>query len=97
VDRTSAIKRVTQNIPTIITQEHNEALITPITQEEVDQAIQELPTGKAPGRDGFTIYFFHSYWPMLREEVWQLAEESHSSGKVLPTLNATFLTLIPKE
>jgi hypothetical protein len=34
---------------------------------------------------------------MLREEVWQLVEESRSSGKVLPTLNATFLTLIPKE
>jgi hypothetical protein len=34
---------------------------------------------------------------MLREEVWQLVEESRSSGKFLPTLNATFLTLIPKE
>jgi hypothetical protein len=34
---------------------------------------------------------------MLREEVWQLVEESCSLGKVLPTLNATFLTLIPKE
>jgi len=34
---------------------------------------------------------------MLREEVWKLVEESCSSGKVLPTLNATFLTLIPKE
>jgi hypothetical protein len=34
---------------------------------------------------------------MLREEVWQLVEESHSYGKVLQALNATFLTLIPKE
>jgi DNA repair ATPase RecN len=30
VDRTSAIEWVTQNIPTIITQEQNEALMTPI-------------------------------------------------------------------
>jgi hypothetical protein len=97
VDRTSAIEWVTQNIPTIITQEQNEALMTPITQAEVDQAIQELPIGKAPGPDGFTTDFFHSCWPMLREEVWQLVEESRSSGKVLPALNATFLTLIPKE
>jgi hypothetical protein len=69
----------------------------PIMQEKVDQAIQELPIGKAPGLDGFTTNFFHSYWPMLREEVWQLVEEYHSSGKFLLALNATFLTLIPKE
>jgi len=69
----------------------------PITQEEVDQAVQDLPKGKAPGPDGFTTYFFHFCWPMLREEVWQLVEESCSSSKFLPTLNATFLTLIPKE
>jgi hypothetical protein len=31
VDHTSAIERVTQNIPTLITQEQNEALMTPIT------------------------------------------------------------------
>jgi hypothetical protein len=34
---------------------------------------------------------------MLREVVWQLVEESRNSGKVISTLNATFLTLIPKE
>jgi exonuclease III len=97
VNRAEAIGRVTTNILTLITQEQNEALMTPISQAEVDQAIQELPTGKAPGPDGFTMDFFHSCWPMLREEVWQLVEESRSSGKVLPALNATFLTLIPKE
>jgi hypothetical protein len=97
VDHAEAIGKVTTNIPTLITQEHNEALMTPISQAEVDQAIQELPTGKAPGPDGFTMDFFHACWPMLRDEVWKLVEESRSSGKVLPTLNATFLTLIPKE
>jgi hypothetical protein len=70
VDHTSAIEKVTQNIPTIITQEHNEALMTPITQEEVDHDIQELPIGKALGPDGFTTNFFHSCWTMLRDEVW---------------------------
>jgi hypothetical protein len=33
MDLTSAIEWVIQNIPTIITQENNEALMTPITQE----------------------------------------------------------------
>jgi hypothetical protein len=56
-DRAEAIGKVTTNILTLITQEQNEALMTPISQAEVDQAIQELPTGKAPGPDGFTTNF----------------------------------------
>jgi hypothetical protein len=34
---------------------------------------------------------------MIREEVWEIIEDSRASGQVLPALNATFLTLIPKE
>jgi hypothetical protein len=43
------------------------------------------------------VDFFHHYWSMIREEVWALIEDSRKSGQVLPALNATFLTLIPKE
>jgi hypothetical protein len=41
--------------------------------------------------------FFHHCWPMLREEIWEIIEDSRLSEQVLQTLNATFLTLIPKE
>jgi hypothetical protein len=41
--------------------------------------------------------FFHHCWSMVREDVWKLVEESRTSGQVLSALNATFLTLIPKE
>jgi hypothetical protein len=34
---------------------------------------------------------------MIGEEVWKVVEESRTSGQVLPSLNATFLTLILKE
>jgi hypothetical protein len=69
----------------------------PITQEEVDQAVKEMPLGKAPGSDGFTTQFFHYCWSLIREEVWQVVEESRTSRQVLSAFNATFLTLIPKE
>jgi hypothetical protein len=92
-----AICKVTQHIPALITPEQNNALMRPISQEEVDQAIKEMPPGKAPGLDGFTTNFFHHCWSMIREEVWKLVEESRTSGQVLSALNATFLTLIPKE
>jgi hypothetical protein len=96
-DRTATIRRVTSHIPSQVTPEQNAALMRPITQEEVDQAVKYMPSGKAPGPDGFTTDFFHHCWDLIREEVWQVVEESRTSGQVLPALNATFLTLILKE
>jgi hypothetical protein len=78
-DRTPAICRITQHIPTLITPEKNKSLMRPISQEEVDQAIKEIPPGKAPGPDGFTTDFFHYCWSMVREEVCELVEESRTS------------------
>jgi hypothetical protein len=34
---------------------------------------------------------------MIKVEVWEIIEDSRSTGQVLQALNATFLTLIPKE
>jgi hypothetical protein len=56
-DRSHAIAKITQHIPSKITQEHNEALMRPITIEEVDLVLQDTPEGKSPGSDGFTQIF----------------------------------------
>jgi hypothetical protein len=96
-DRHEAITKVTQHVPSLVTQEKNSALLRPITIEEVDQALQDTPKSKAPGPDGFTSDFFHHCWPMIRVEVWEILEDSRATGQVLQALNATFLTLIPKE
>jgi hypothetical protein len=39
-DRMSTISKITRNIPSLVTREHNEAMTRPITQEEVDQAVK---------------------------------------------------------
>jgi hypothetical protein len=96
-NREEAIARVTSHIPSLVTPEQNAALTRPITQEEVDQAAKDMPSGKAPGPDGFTTDFFHHCWAIIRRDVWEVVEESRASGQVLQAFNATFLTLIPKE
>jgi hypothetical protein len=95
-NRSQAITKVTEHIPTLITQEQNASLLRPITLEEVYQVLQDTPKGKAPGLDGFTSDFFHHCWQMIKEEVWEIIEDSRISGQVLPALNATFLTSFPK-
>jgi hypothetical protein len=96
-DRSEAISQITRHVPTLVTQEQNEALLRPFTIEEVDQALQDTPKCKAPGPDGFTSDFFHYCWPMIRTEVWEILEDSRITGEVLRAFNATFLALIPKE
>ena len=56
-----------------------------------------MEKGKAPGLDGFTIDFFQSCWDLVKDELWEMVEESKRTKRVLKAFNATFLSLIPKE
>ena len=55
-----------------------------------------MKEGIAPGPDGFIVNFFHHFWDMVKMDVWRIVEDSKVSKRILPVLNATFLTLIPK-
>jgi hypothetical protein len=61
-DRMEVIQKVTQHIPCLVTEEQNKNLIKPILEEEIDQALQEMPNGKAPCPDGFISEFFKACW-----------------------------------
>eukprot|EP00253_Pinus_taeda_P004586 PITA_04586 len=55
-----------------------------------------MPNDKAPGPDGFTINFYKACWSIVKQEVWEVVEDSRRSGTILKSLNSTFLALIPK-
>jgi hypothetical protein len=65
--------------------------------EEIEQPVMDMPKGKSPGPDGFTTYFFQAYYQIIKQDVWDLVEDSQRFSNVLPALDATFLALIPKE
>ena len=55
-----------------------------------------MPNGKAPESDGFTIDFYKYCWSTIKDEVYDLVEESKMKKSIFPSLNATSLVLIPK-
>ena len=65
-DRSREIHRITQNIPSIISQEQNNSLMSPISLQEVEEAVKGMNAGTAPGPDGFTIDFFQSCWEIIK-------------------------------
>ena len=72
-------------------------LLAATTTAEVEQVVFKLKARKFPGPDGFTTNFFHFFWDIIQNEVWEVVEESRSTQKMLPYLNATFITLNPKD
>lgn len=53
-------------------------LLKPVDLQEVELAVRQLKAGKAPSPYGFTSNFFHNFWDLIKMEVWQVVEESHS-------------------
>jgi len=92
-----AIEKIIKIIPKIIIEKPNQILLMPISLQEVEIATQQLKVGKAPGPDGFTSDFFHNFWDLIKEELWQVVEESRVNRWMVPSLNANFISLIPKE
>jgi hypothetical protein len=69
----------------------------PFDREEVVQVLQNLQGDKAPGPDGFTMAFFQKCWRTVEADVMAFFGEVHEYGKFERSLNATFISLIPKK
>ena len=62
----------------------------------MESALKSFKKEKAPGPDGFPVEFFLAFFDLLGEELVELVEDARISGRVLPSLNSTFITLVPK-
>ena len=59
--------RLLSNIKTKLSKEAKTNLDKPITEEEVQNAINKLPPGKSPGLDGFPVEFYKEYWSKIKK------------------------------
>eukprot|EP00253_Pinus_taeda_P014528 PITA_14528 len=96
LDREEAIKELLKAIPKSINSDQNWALCREITLGEVEEAVNSMRNDKAPGPDGFTINFYKACRHIVKQEVWDVVEDSRRSGSILKSINSTFIALIPK-
>ena len=96
IDKNWYIAQIIALIPRTVTREDSEILNKPISMQEVEDVVWQMAQGEAPRMDGFTTNFFHFFWDMIKEEVWEIVEESRCKQGVLKAFNATFLSLILK-
>ena len=78
---------------------HNlHGLDSPITVEEVREAINDMPSDKVPGPDGFTGAFFKKCWDVIKFDMMRVIHQFdslHTSS--LHWLNSANIVLLPKK
>lgn len=80
-----------------LTEEQRQFLDSDITMEELRAVINDLPTGKAPGPDGYTAEFFKSFATELAPALLEMYKEALERGILPPTLRQALISLVPKK
>jgi hypothetical protein len=66
-------------------------------EQEVWEVVWETNGDKALGPDGFSMAFFQKCWAVLKPDIMAVFSEFHNSCQFKRSLNATFVSLIPKK
>jgi hypothetical protein len=75
-----------------------ENLGLPFTEAEIKEAVEDMPTDKAPGPDGFSIAFFRSCWDIIKEDLMKTINAfSELSATNFHILNTANIVLLPKK
>ena len=83
--------------PSFFSPEEHSNFTTKVTLLEIESALKSFKKDKALGPDGFLVEFYLPFFDLLGNDLLQLVEESQMTGKFLPSINSTFITLIPKK
>lgn len=84
-------------IPSLVQEELNHSLTSPVTMKELRAAFDQMDPDKAPGPDGFTTRFFKACWPLINKNLHIMVLKSQTCAKIEGSTNSAFLALIPKE
>jgi hypothetical protein len=58
-----------------IDQADNDRLVSPITKEELKDALFQMHPDKAPGPDGFNPAFYQHFWELCGDDVYEAAKD----------------------
>lgn len=69
----------------------------PFTEDEFQAALKELNNNKAPGSDGLTPEFYHTFWETLKNPFMASFRYLLEQGKFSEEQRVGIITLIPKK
>ena len=87
---------VSRTIPSVVSEEDNNALLRLPLRDEIKSAIFDLNGDGAPGPDGFGGHFFQTFWDIVAPDVIQSVQDFFITGVLAPNLNSNLIVLILK-
>jgi hypothetical protein len=88
---------VLSKYPPVFTSDMNKLMEEEVIEVEVLATLSSMQKGKILGPDGITVEFYIGFYDLLKDDFLKVVHESQASGKVLVSINSTFLSLIPKD
>lgn len=79
-----------------VTEQENEILQAPFTQEEIKEAFFSCYAEGSPGPDGLSFLFYQTFWDVIKADLCSLFRDFYEGKLDLFRINFALLTLIPK-
>ena len=80
----------------MLTKEGVDYLIEEFSIGEIEGPLKTFKKDKSPGPNGWPVEFFLEFFDLIGRDLLNAMECSRVSRRVNPSLNSTFLSLIPK-
>ena len=71
-------------------------LISPVSCDDIRQAVFSIENEKAPGPDGYSSFFFKQAWSIVGGEFCAAIQDFFHSGKLLKQVSHSIIALVPK-
>ena len=88
--------KVIKLFPSMLTKEGAHCLIEEFSIGEIEGAFNTFKKDKSHGPDGWPVEIFLEFFDLIGRDLLNAMECSRVSRRVTPSLNSTFLSLIPK-
>ena len=72
------------------------ALDSPLLIGELHEALQHMPSNKAPGPDGFPAEFYKEFWTVLAPTFHKMVLQVKQNGRLSPQMNSANIILLQK-
>lgn len=85
------------SIPSLITLEDNQALLRPVSMDEVRHAVFSMDPDSSPGCDGYPGSFYRHCWDIISTDVFMAVQEFFVGVPLPRIISSTLIVLLPKK